>query len=215
MNPLPSPIFTQAVNPTTGGPRGFGTPSVPGRRRARAFGSAAGEAGAGETAGGGILHERPRRVTRRYWWCLSTVDHSCPASSCPCTVTDERLIAEVEEMKDRGQAYVGTFLRKSEEAAEEGVRESGANWDPSDDMHDMGTFAQVQNIIRIPDVGDALKEGKEEGGKKNGIRTRTPAAAHAAPPRASSSAEDAHSANGSDGSAGRAPQGIPCAERGR
>ena len=70
-------------------------------------------------------------------------------------------------MKDRGQAYVGTFLRKSEEAAAEDGGESGANWDPSDDMHDMGTFAQVQNIIRIPDVGDALKEGKEgEEGKE-------------------------------------------------
>jgi len=90
-----------------------------------------------------------------------------PGVIMPVRITDERLIAEVEEMKDRGQAYVGTFLRKSEEAAAEDGGESGANWDPSDDMHDMGTFAQVQNIIRIPDVGDALKEGKEgEEGKE-------------------------------------------------
>ena len=90
-----------------------------------------------------------------------------PGVIMPVRITDERLIAEVEEMKDRGQAYVGTFLRKSEEAAAEDGGESGANWDPSDDMHDMGTFAQVQNIIRIPDVGDALKDGKEgEEGKE-------------------------------------------------
>ena len=90
-----------------------------------------------------------------------------PGVIMPVRITDERLIAEVEEMKDRGQAYVGTFLRKSEEAAAEDGGESGANWDPSDDMHDMGTFAQVQNIIRVPDVGDALKEGKEgEEGKE-------------------------------------------------
>ena len=91
-----------------------------------------------------------------------------PGVIMPVRITDERLIAEVEEMKDRGQAYVGTFLRKSEAAAAaEDGGESGANWDPSDDMHDMGTFAQVQNIIRIPDVGDALNEGKEgEEGKE-------------------------------------------------
>ena len=93
-----------------------------------------------------------------------------PGVIMPVRITDERLIAELEEMKDRGQAYVGTFLRKSEAAAaaaEEDGGKSGANWDPSDDMHDMGTFAQVQNIIRIPDVGDALNEGKEgEEGKE-------------------------------------------------
>ena len=87
-----------------------------------------------------------------------------PGVIMPVRITDERLIAEVEEMKDRGQAYVGTFLRKSEEAAAEEGGES-RNWDPSDDIR-MGTL-QVQNIIRVPDVGDALKEGKEgEEGKE-------------------------------------------------
>ena len=138
-----------------------------------------------------------------------------PGVIMPVRITDERLIAEVEEMKDRGQAYVGTFLRKSEEAAAEDGGESGANWDPSDDMHDMGTFAQVQNIIRVPDVGDALKEGKEGEEERTGSGRGHRRRRDAAPPRASSSAEDAHGANGSDGGAGRAPQGLPRAERGR
>ena len=136
--------------------------------RARAFGSAAGEAGAGETAGGGILVTSGHPASHPQVLVVPLNRRPLmPGVIMPVRITDERLIAEVEEMKDRGQAYVGTFLRKSEEAAAEDGGESGANWDPSDDMHDMGTFAQVQNIIRIPDVGDALKEGKEgEEGKE-------------------------------------------------
>jgi Lon-like ATP-dependent protease len=108
-----------------------------------------------------------------------------PGVIMPVRVTDERLIAEVEEMKQRGQAYVGTFLRRrgdssaaamsasSDSTDANGSDDSSANvnWDPSDDMHDMGTFAQVQSVIRIPDIGETDEDGDKTmpdsgGGKK-------------------------------------------------
>ena len=74
-----------------------------------------------------------------------------PGVIMPVRVMDERLIQEIEEMKARGQAYVGTFLKRTEGESE--------NVDPSDDMHDIGTFAQVQSVIRIPDISaDTLKD---------------------------------------------------------
>ena len=79
-----------------------------------------------------------------------------PGVIMPVRVMDERLILEIEEMKARGQAYVGTFLKRTEGESE--------NVDPSDNMHDVGTFAQVQSVIRIPDVSDTLKdEGDKDG----------------------------------------------------
>ena len=103
-----------------------------------------------------------------------------PGVIMPVRVTDERLIAEVEEMKQRGQAYVGAFLRRrgdsataaaASDASDETRDASNVNWDPSDDMHDMGTFAQVQSIIRIPDIGETDEDGDKTmpnagGGKK-------------------------------------------------
>ena len=103
-----------------------------------------------------------------------------PGVIMPVRVTDERLIAEVEEMKQRGQAYVGAFLRRRGDSTttaaasdeSDGTRdESNVNWDPSDDMHDMGTFAQVQSVIRIPDIGETDEDGDKTlpdagGGKK-------------------------------------------------
>jgi len=169
MNPLPSPHLHAGGKSDDGWSARLWNAIRSGTsRRARAFGSAAGEAGAGETAGGGILVTSGHPASHPQVLVVPLNRRPLmPGVIMPVRITDERLIAEVEEMKDRGQAYVGTFLRKSEEAAAEDGGESGANWDPSDDMHDMGTFAQVQNIIRIPDVGDALKEGKEgEEGKE-------------------------------------------------
>ena len=79
-----------------------------------------------------------------------------PGVIMPVRVMDERLIQEIEEMKARGQAYVGTFLKRTEGESE--------NVDPSDDMHDIGTFAQVQSVIRIPDISaDTLKDEDEKG----------------------------------------------------
>jgi len=75
----------------------------------------------------------------------------------PVRVMDERLILEIEEMKARGQAYVGTFLKRTEGESE--------NVDPSDDMHDVGTFAQVQSVIRIPDISDTLKDDGDKDGE--------------------------------------------------
>ena len=106
-----------------------------------------------------------------------------PGVIMPVRVTDERLIAEVEEMKQRGQAYVGTFLRRRGDSSaaamsassdsDDGNADDSANvnWDPSDDMHDMGTFAQVQSVIRIPDIGETDEDGDKTmpdsgGGKK-------------------------------------------------
>ena len=169
MNPLPSPHLHAGGKSDDGWSARLWNAIRSGTsRRARAFGSAAGEAGAGETAGGGILVTSGHPASHPQVLVVPLNRRPLmPGVIMPVRITDERLIAEVEEMKDRGQAYVGTFLRKSEEAAAEDGGESGANWDPSDDMHDMGTFAQVQNIIRVPDVGDALKEGKEgEEGKE-------------------------------------------------
>ena len=79
-----------------------------------------------------------------------------PGVIMPVRVMDERLIQEIEEMKARGQAYVGTFLKRTEGESE--------NVDPSDDMHDIGTFAQVQSVIRVPDISaDTLKNEDEKG----------------------------------------------------
>ena len=51
---------------------------------------------------------------------------------------------------------VGTFLKRTEGESE--------NVDPSDDMHDIGTFAQVQSVIRVPDISaDTLKNEDEKG----------------------------------------------------
>ena len=89
---------------------------------------------------------------------------------------------------------MGAFLRRrgdSAAAAAAGDSDEGSatddanvNWDPSDDMHDMGTFAQVQSVIRIPDIGEADEDGDKTmpdagapGGKKKSNPTRTPAAA--------------------------------------
>jgi Lon-like ATP-dependent protease len=99
-----------------------------------------------------------------------------PGIIMPVKVTDEKLIAELEDMRNRGQAYVGAFLQRTDAASsaskgegedvfdalsamkrtttsvgldgEEMVDEDEA--DPADHMHDIGTFAQVHNIVRLP-----------------------------------------------------------------
>jgi Lon-like ATP-dependent protease len=82
---------------------------------------------------------------------------------------DERLILEIEEMKARGQAYVGTFLKRTEGESE--------NVDPSDDMHDVGTFAQVQSVIRIPDISDTLKDEGDKDGEMSQVDVKAKAEA--------------------------------------
>jgi|TARA_B110000977_G_scaffold201484_1_gene296326 Lon-like ATP-dependent protease len=92
-----------------------------------------------------------------------------PGVIMPVRVTDERLISEIEEMKSRGQAYVGTFLRRKDvggievSAVTDNISDvdsdSTVNWDPTDDMHSIGTFAQVQSVIRIPDIGEVDEDG--------------------------------------------------------
>ena len=95
-----------------------------------------------------------------------------PGIIMPVKVTDEKLIAELEDMRNRGQAYVGAFLMRSEGSSSssaagkeedafdaltkrtvasvglDGEEEEGT--DPSDHMHAIGTFAQVHNIVRLP-----------------------------------------------------------------
>ena len=150
------------------------------RRRLRGFASAA----EGETAGGGVLVTSGHPSSHPQVLVVPLNRRPLmPGVIMPVRVTDERLIAEVEEMKQRGQAYVGAFLRRrgdSAAAAAAGDSDEGSatddanvNWDPSDDMHDMGTFAQVQSVIRIPDIGEADEDGDKTmpdagapGGKK-------------------------------------------------
>ena len=130
----------------------------------------ASDAGAGETAGGGILVQSGHPSSHPQVLVVPLNRRPpMPGVIMPVRVTDERLIAELEEMKARGQAYVGTFLRKSASSSSERVSsETGGggagerNWDPSDDMHDMGTFAQVQNIIRVPDIGGVVVADADE-----------------------------------------------------
>ena len=130
----------------------------------------ASDAGAGETAGGGILVQSGHPSSHPQVLVVPLNRRPLmPGVIMPVRVTDERLIAELEEMKARGQAYVGTFLRKSASSSSERVSSDtgggGAgerNWDPSDDMHDMGTFAQVQNIIRVPDIGGVVVVDADE-----------------------------------------------------
>ena len=145
--------------------------------RARGFASAA----EGETAGGGVLVTSGHPSSHPQVLVVPLNRRPLmPGVIMPVRVTDERLIAEVEEMKQRGQAYVGAFLRRrgdsataaaASDASDETRDASNVNWDPSDDMHDMGTFAQVQSIIRIPDIGETDEDGDKTmpnagGGKK-------------------------------------------------
>ena len=147
--------------------------------RARGFASAA----EGETAGGGVLVTSGHPSSHPQVLVVPLNRRPLmPGVIMPVRVTDERLIAEVEEMKRRGQAYVGTFLRRRGDSAaamsassdsDDAKRSDDANvnWDPSDDMHDMGTFAQVQSVIRIPDIGETDEDGDKTmpdsaGGKK-------------------------------------------------
>ena len=101
-----------------------------------------------------------------------------PGIIMPVKITDEKLIAELEDMRNRGQAYVGAFLQRSDEAIAAMAKtrhasdddddvfaglnkarttttmgldgEEEEERDPADHMHDIGTFAQVHNIVRIP-----------------------------------------------------------------
>jgi Lon-like ATP-dependent protease len=105
------------------------------------------------------------------------------------TLYDERLVAEIVEMKQRGQAYVGAFLKRARDAdgnfthkaktaaaatavtddddVNAGVGDTlkqdgeAVNWDPSDDMYDIGTFAQVQSIVR-PRIGDIDRDEEKD-----------------------------------------------------
>ena len=56
--------------------------------------------------------------------------------------------------------------KASSKASKESV-----NWDPSADMYDIGTFAQVQQIIRLPlpDINRDLDDDEKSGGEKNGV----------------------------------------------
>lgn len=118
-----------------------------------------------------------------------------PGIIMPVKVTDAKLIAELEDMRNRGQAYVGAFLQRNAakssssssssktlddededifsslakktrttttmgpDGAEEEVEELDEfDVDPASDMHDVGTFAQVHNIVRIPNDTDSGEE---------------------------------------------------------
>ena len=111
-----------------------------------------------------------------------------PGIIMPVKITDEKLIAELEDMRNRGQAYVGAFLQRTDEAMAkmakdrhrgskthddddvfEGMKkrttttmgldgEEEEERDPADFMHDVGTFAQVHNIVRIPADSNNEKE---------------------------------------------------------
>lgn len=87
-----------------------------------------------------------------------------PGGILPVMVTDNEIIKELVEIRRQGaQAYVGAFLKKSAAvddvgstlAAAEGVLEGGDDADGGapaaplawDDLHDVGTFAQVHTIV--------------------------------------------------------------------
>ena len=165
-------------------------------RARRAFASSVGDAPS--TAGGGIMIQSGHPSSHPQVLVVPLERRPLmPGVIMPVRIFDEKLIAELEEMKSRGQAYVGAFLKKSDAtgpaavnaAAGDAPSDESLNWDPSDDMHDVGTFAQVNNIIRIVDYkededdGDGDDDEKELGaeGKKKGGAAKGKAAAAGAP----------------------------------
>ena len=144
------------------------------QRSARAFhgtSNAASEAGsATPTSGGGIMVASGHPSSHPQVLVVPLNRRPLmPGVIMPVRVMDERLILEIEEMKARGQAYVGTFLKRTEGESE--------NVDPSDDMHDVGTFAQVQSVIRIPDISDTLKDEGDKDGEMSQVDVKAKAEA--------------------------------------
>ena len=125
-----------------------------------------------------------------------------PGIIMPVKTFDMNLVAELEDMKKRGQAYVGAFLKKERSKESESgytgnqfkTRENehkkqqensnnkskskkgiiaGASinisndnndefdleFDPASELHDVGTFAQVHNIVRSNDTDPDAKDG--------------------------------------------------------
>ena len=107
-----------------------------------------------------------------------------PGIIMPVRTFDMTLVAELEDMKKRGQAYVGAFLKKErvKESQKEdnsdssnnnnkgaiagavkegvsGLSVSDLEHDPASEWHDIGTFAQVHNIVRSQDTDPDLKDG--------------------------------------------------------
>jgi len=109
-----------------------------------------------------------------------------PGIIMPVRTFDMTLVAELEDMKRRGQAYVGAFLKK--ERVKESQKEDNSNnktssnkdngaiagamkegvsglsvddleYDPATELHDIGTFAQVHNIVRSQDTDPDSKDG--------------------------------------------------------
>ena len=114
-----------------------------------------------------------------------------PGIIMPVRTFDMTLVAELEDMKKRGQAYVGAFLKK--ERVKESQKEDNSNtsknsnnnnkdnnngaiagamkedvsglsvgdleYDPASELHDIGTFAQVHNIVRSQDTDPDSKDG--------------------------------------------------------
>lgn len=149
------------------------TPTTPiprSKHTRRHFLSGRGFASESETAGGGILVSSGHPSSHPQVLVVPLNRRPLmPGVIMPVRVTDERLISEIEEMKSRGQAYVGTFLRRKDvggievSAVTDNISDvdsdSTVNWDPTDDMHSIGTFAQVQSVIRIPDIGEVDEDG--------------------------------------------------------
>ena len=106
-----------------------------------------------------------------------------PGIIMPVRTFDMTLVAELEDMKKRGQAYVA-FLKKErvKESQKEdnsdssnnnnkgaiagavkegvsGLSVSDLEHDPASEWHDIGTFAQVHNIVRSQDTDPDLKDG--------------------------------------------------------
>ena len=103
-----------------------------------------------------------------------------PGIIMPVKVKDEALIKELEDIRARGQAYVGAFLKKEDAPEEETTPKGGLDNDagglealaavvkgmedemepdPAADLCDVGTFAQVHNIVRTGADNDSSGEG--------------------------------------------------------
>eukprot|EP00191_Tetraselmis_sp_GSL018_P003625 CAMPEP_0177620688 /NCGR_PEP_ID=MMETSP0419_2-20121207/27087_1 /TAXON_ID=582737 /ORGANISM="Tetraselmis sp., Strain GSL018" /LENGTH=860 /DNA_ID=CAMNT_0019120359 /DNA_START=394 /DNA_END=2976 /DNA_ORIENTATION=+ len=88
-----------------------------------------------------------------------------PGAGASVTLTDQELISQLVELKNRSQAYVGAFLQKSSErqledvvspSSEDGQSDSSVSGelDEASSLHEIGTFAQVHSISQM-DSGPA------------------------------------------------------------
>eukprot|EP00854_Cymbomonas_tetramitiformis_P002645 gene2645-3411_t len=81
---------------------------------------------------------------------LSVLKPLFPGILMPVPVKDEALVAEIEQRKLRGQAYVGAFLRKNNVDGTPADEEAPYT---AECLHDVGCFAQVHTVTPVQGGG--------------------------------------------------------------